>query len=387
MHMSGRFLGAGLLAAALAAPWVPPAAAATSSMPESGSVHESGGERFRVTTVAEGLANPWSIAFLPDGDMLVTERPGRLRIVRDGRLLAEPVSGVPPVTASGQGGLFDVVPHPEFARNRLLYLSYAGPGPGGASTEVARGRLEDGRLLDVETIFTATPKLGSRVHFGGRLAFGPDGMLYLTSGDRGEKPSAQNLADHRGAVMRLADDGGIPPDNPFVERAGAVPELFSYGHRNPQGMAVQPGSGLIWTHEHGARGGDEVNILLAGANYGWPLVTHGVDYDGSPISDRQTAPGITPPLHHWTPSIAPSGMAFYEGDLFPNWRGDLFVGALAGRHLVRLEVDGDRITGEERMLTGLGARIRDVRTGPDGRLYLLTDARDGALLRLEEVDG
>lgn len=381
MHMSGRFLGIGLLAAAVSVPWAAPAAARTAA------VHESAGERFRVTTVVEGLVHPWSVAFLPDGDMLVTERPGRLRIVRDGRLLPDPVAGVPAVAASGQGGLFDAVPHPDFAANRLLYLTYAGPGSGGASTEVARGRLEDGRLVAVQTIFVATPKLGSRVHFGGRLAFGPDGMLYLTSGERGEKPSAQNLADHRGAVIRLGDDGRIPPDNPFVERAGALPELFSYGHRNPQGMAVQPGSGLIWTHEHGARGGDEINVLLAGANYGWPLVTHGVDYDGSPISDRRTAPGITPPLHHWSPSIAPSGMAFYDGDLFPNWRGDLFVGALAGRHLVRLDVDGDRVTGEERLLTDLGARIRDVRMGPDGRLYLLTDAGDGALLRMEEVGG
>lgn len=338
---------------------------------------------FSVETLAEGLDHPWSLAFLPDGGLLITERAGRLRLFEDGRLQPEPIAGVPEVSARGQGGLFDVVLHPDFAANNLVYLAYAGAEGGEAGTEVARARFDGSRLQDVEVIFRARPKTPGTAHYGGRLAFGPDGKLYVTLGDRRSyMREAQSLGSHLGGILRLEDDGSVPADNLFVGQDGALPEIFTYGHRNVQGLAVHPQSGAVWSHEHGPRGGDEVNVLTPGANYGWPAITHGIDYSGAIISEKSAAPGMEQPLVYWVPSIAPSGMAFYQGDLFPEWRGDLFVGALAGRHLRRLELDGQRVVGQEQLLGDLGERIRDVRSGPDGHLYLLTDSSNGRLLRL-----
>jgi glucose/arabinose dehydrogenase len=338
---------------------------------------------FRVVAVATGLEHPWGMAFLPDEEILVTERPGRLRILRDGQLDPEPIAGVPEVYASGQGGLLDVALDPEFAANRALYLAYAAPGDGGNSTRVARATLGDGRLEDLEVIFTAEPLVRSSKHFGSRLAFDPQGHLFITVGERGQDDRAQDLADMNGSVIRLHPDGSVPQDNPFVGRAAARPEIFSYGHRNPQGMAVHPETSAVWTQEHGPRGGDEVNVVRPGVNYGWPVITHGISYAGFPIGEGKEKPGMAPPLYTWVPSIAPSGMAFYTGDAFPDWQGDLFVGALVQEHLARLELDGDRVVAEERLLEGAIGRIRDVETGPDGFLYLLTDEADGELYRLE----
>lgn len=336
----------------------------------------------RVVTVVDGLEHPWSMAFLPDGGILVTERPGRLRLVREGRLVAEPIAGVPAVWARGQGGLLDVVLHPDFANNRLVYLSYSKPGPRGATTAVIRGRFEGDRLADVQEVIEAQAWGTRGQHFGSRLAFDRDGYLYITTGDRGEMNRAQNLNDHAGVTLRLHDDGRVPADNPFVGRTDALPEIFTYGNRNGQGLAIHPETGQVWQHEHGPRGGDEVNLLLPGRNYGWPVVSYGINYDGSTITEETHREGMEPPVHHWTPSIATSGMTFYDGDRFPGWRGDLLVGGLAGQVLTRLRLDGTRVVSEERVLENAG-RIRDVRTGPDGYVYLLLDAQRAALLRLE----
>jgi len=343
---------------------------------------------FRVEVLGRGLDHPWSLAFLPDGRMLVSERRGRLRVVApDGTLAPQPVAGLPgAVAANGQGGLHDVVLHPEFARNRLVYLAYAGSGEGGYGTELARGRLEDGRLVDTTVLFRALPKSGGGRHFGGRVVFDGAGHVFLTLGDRGDMDRAQDLADHAGSVIRLHEDGSVPADNPFAGRRGARPEIFSYGNRNVQGAAMNPWSGELWTHEHGPQGGDEVNVIRAGVNYGWPVITYGVNYGtGTPIGEGTHKEGMAQPLHYWDPSIAPSGMAFYDGDAFPGWKGDLLVGALEYRLLVRLVLDGERVVREERMLEDRLGRIRDVRVGPDGLVYLLTDARDGVLARLVPV--
>lgn len=341
-----------------------------------------------VTVISDDLDKPWSLAFLPDGSALVTERPGRLRRLTpttDGQWqLSAPIGGLPEIVARGQGGLLDVALHPDFTRNGLIYLSLAAPVDGGMTTRLVRGRLEQDRLADVETLFTALPASGNTRHFGGRIAFDPDGYLYLSVGDRGEMHRAQALDDHAGSIIRLHDDGRIPADNPFVDRPDARPEIYSYGNRNPQGMTIHPVTGEVWTHEHGPRGGDEINIIHAGRNYGWPVITYGIDYSGVPIGEGRTeAPGMEQPLHHWTPSIAPSGMAFYEGEVFPDWKGNLFVGALAGRHLARLELDGTRVLRETRLLEDMNERIRDVRLGPDGHLWLLTDSTLGQVLRLD----
>ncbi len=343
--------------------------------------------RIKLTVVADGLENPWALAFLPDGDILVSERPGRLRIIRDGILLPNPVQGLPQIRATGQGGLLDLLPHPDFARNHLLYFSYAASFDGGVTTHVARGQLHDGALKDVDVLFRAEPASSGRVHFGSRLSFDNEGYLYISVGERGQMHRAQKLDDHAGKIIRIHDDGRIPEDNPFVGRSDARPEIFSFGHRNPQGMAVHPQTGEIWVHEHGPRGGDEINLIRPGANYGWPVVSLGIDYTGFNIGEGlQHMPGMDDPLHHWTPSIAPSGMAFYTGTSFPRWQGDLFVGALAHRHLARLKLVGMIVVEEERLLEDLGKRIRDVRVGPDGNLWLLTDHDPGQLLRLEPVD-
>jgi len=339
----------------------------------------------RAVTVVQGLEHPWSLAFLPDGRMLVTERPGRLRIVgADGKLDPKPVSGLPRVEEFGQGGLLDVALHPKFRENGLVYLSFAARGQGGVGTEVVRGRLQGNQLVDVQTIFRAEPKSGGGRHFGSRLVFDRNGLLYITLGDRGEQDRAQRLDDHAGKIVRLVDDGRVPDDNPFRGKAGAKPEIFSLGNRNVQGAALNPQTGALWAHEHGPQGGDEVNIIRAGTNYGWPVITYGVNYGiGTKIGEGTEKPGMAQPVWKWVPSIAPSGMAFYEGDKFPKWKGDLFVGALKDRMLVRLKVDGEKVVTEERMLRDALGRIRDVRAGPDGYLYLLTDSSDGALVRLE----
>ncbi len=343
----------------------------------------SGEHKFRVVTVTKGLSHPWGLAFLPGGDMLVTERAGSLRLISNGVLDPVAIEGVPRVVAENQGGLLDIALHPQFATNRWVYLSYSAPVRGGSATRVVRARFKGRQLRDMETIFEAKPATDSAHHFGSRLAFAPGGMLFITSGERGTPDAAQDLNDHRGKIIRLHDDGRVPKDNPFVGRKGARPEIYSYGHRNPQGLAAHPETGEIWAHEHGARGGDEVNLIRPGVNYGWPVITHGKSYAGFPIGVGTHHPGMEQPLKYWVPSIAFSGMAFYTGKRFPRWRGNLFVGALAGQLLARLTVEGRRITGEERLLGSLGVRIRDVRDGPDGYLYLLTDESDGALLRLE----
>ena len=344
--------------------------------------------RFEVVTVAQGLEHPWSLAFLPDGTLLVTERPGRLRVINEGQLRPQAVTGLPGnIAAVGQGGLLDVALHPAFASNRLLYFSYAGYGEGGIGTEVARARLSPAasRLENLEVIFRALPKSRGGRHFGSRLVFGTDDYLYITLGDRGDMWRAQDLNDHAGSVIRLNDDGSVPASNPFVQQAAARPEIFTYGNRNMQGATLQPDTGLIWIQEHGPRGGDELNIVQAGANYGWPKVTYGINYSGTKLSDLQQAPGITDPIYYWDPSIAPSGLMFYSADQFPGWRGNLFVGALKFQLLVRLELDGQRVVHEERLLSNEFGRIRDVRQGPDGLIYLLNDSSDGQVLRLQPV--
>jgi glucose/arabinose dehydrogenase len=339
---------------------------------------------FRLVRVVEGLEQPWSVAFLPDGRMLITEKAGRLRVVEGGKLLPEPVAGLPPVTVHGQGGLHDVALHPDFSANRLVYLAYAARGPDGVGTELARGRLAGHRLENVEVLFRQSPKGNRGQHFGGRIVFDRAGFVYLTLGDRGEMARAQRPDDHAGSVIRLHDDGRVPKDNPFAGKPGWKPEKFTLGNRNMQGAALHPQTGALWTHEHGPQGGDEVNIMRAGANYGWPVITYGVNYGlGTRIGEGKSKPGMEQPVYYWVPSIAPSGMAFYAGERFPRWKGNLFVGALRDRMLVRLELDGDRVVKEERLLQNAIGRIRDVRAAPDGYLYLLTDDSAGVLARLE----
>ncbi len=339
----------------------------------------------RVVKVVEGLEHPWGLAFLPDGRMLVTERAGRLRVIgKDRKLEAHAVSGLPPIAAHGQGGLLDVALHPRYAENSLVYLSYSARGDGGVGTEVARGKLTGNRLEDVQVIFRQLPRGSTGRHFGSRLVFDREGYLYITLGDRGEQDRAQNLDDHAGSVIRLHDDGRVPGDNPFSGKPGWKPEKYTLGNRNMQGAALHPQTGLLWTHEHGPQGGDEINVIRSGTNYGWPIITYGVNYGiGTRIGEGSHKPGMAQPLHYWVPSIAPSGMAFYTGDKFPAWRGDLFVGTLRDQMLVRLKLDGEKVVREERMLKNTLGRIRDVRSGPDGYLYLLTDESDGVLARLE----
>ena len=339
---------------------------------------------FRVVKIVAGLAHPWGLAFLPDGRMLVTERPGRLRIVKDGRIEPQPVSGVPQVAVHGQGGLLDVALHPRYAENHFVYLSYAARGSDGVGTEVARGKLTGDRLENVQVIFRQQPRGTSGNHFGSRLVFDRAGFLYVTLGDRGEMARAQKPDDHAGSVIRIHDDGRVPADNPFVGKPGWKPEKFTLGNRNMQGAALHPQTGLLWTHEHGPQGGDEINVMRAGVNYGWPVITYGVNYVvGTRIGEGTAKPGMAQPLHYWVPSIAPSGMAFYNGDKFPRWRGDLFIGALRDQMLVRIRLDGEKVVGEERLLKDHLGRIRDVRSGPDGFIYLLTDESAGVLARLE----
>ncbi|TKD44211.1 PQQ-dependent sugar dehydrogenase [Azotobacter chroococcum] len=341
----------------------------------------------QVDQMAGGLEHPWALAFLPDGQgMLITERPGRLRLFADGQL-SGPLGGLPKVFARGQGGLLDVALSPQFAADRLVYLSYAEAGDDGqAGTAVGRGRLSADlrRLEDFRVIFRQQPKLSTGIHFGSRLVFDRDGHLFIALGENNQRPTAQDLDKLQGKQVRLYPDGRVPEDNPFVGRQGARPEIWSYGHRNQQGAALNPWTGRLWTHEHGPRGGDEINIPEPGRNYGWPLATHGINYSFLPIPEARgkTVEGTEPPHYVWEKSPAISGMAFYDAGRFPAWQHSLFIGALVDRCLIRLELDGDRIVHEERLLEDLDTRIRDVRQGPDGYLYLLSDETDGKLLRL-----
>ncbi len=342
---------------------------------------------FKLVVLVEGLDHPWGLAFLPQGRLLVTERSGRLRLIDNGRLDPRPIEGLPVVSSYGQGGLLDVALHPQFERNRLVYLSYAAAGPGGFGTEVARGRLVEHRLEEVEVIFRALPKFDGGRHFGSRLVFGNDGLLYISLGDRGYRPNGQDLSTHPGSIIRVRDDGSVPTDNPFVGKSRARPEIFTYGNRNVQGMTLEPATGKLWAHEHGPQGGDEVNVIKAGANYGWPTITYGRNYGiGTQIGEGTHKNGMAQPVLQWTPSIAPSGMSFYNGDRFPNWKGNLFVGSLKFEFLARLEVDGERVVHQEQLIEGAIGRIRDVRQGPDGFLYLLSDEGNGVLARIEPAD-
>ena len=341
--------------------------------------------------VASGLEQPWGLALLPDGRWLVTEKPGRLRIITAEGQTGAPVAGLPAVDARGQGGLLDVVVGPSFARDRMIYWSFSEARTGGNATSVARGALSaDGTRVEGATvIFRALPAYDGDKHFGSSLAFTPDGKLFITLGERSDapmRPQAQDLGSHMGKVIRINADGSVPADNPFVGRAGALPEIWSLGHRNVQGIAVQPG-GAVWTTEHGTRGGDEVNLDRAGKNYGWPIIAYGIEYGGRPINEGITArEGMEQPVYYWDPVIATGGAAFYSGAMFPGWQGDLLVSGLKEKHIARLVIENDKVVGEERLLTGLGERIRDVAVGPDGAVWVITDEEDGKLVRLAVAD-
>jgi glucose/arabinose dehydrogenase len=371
--------------------------AATPLMPFAASAQkalESADYKLRAVTVVDGLRHPWAVAFLPDGRMLVTERGGTLRVIDGGKLVAKPVEGLPKSTEHGQGGLLDVQLHPKYAENGWIYWTFNGMEDKLYGTELARGKLggtrDAPRMTDVQVLFKLLPKTDRGLHFGSRIVFDKEGYLYVTFGDRGDNPGkgtaqrAQQLGDHAGKSIRLFDDGRVPPDNPFVKTAGAKPEIFTYGNRNMQGAALHPATGKVWAHEHGPQGGDEVNILSPGVNYGWPVITYGVNYGvGTKIGEGTAKEGMAQPILYWVPSIAPSGMAFYTGDEFPKWKGNLFVGALAGQLLVRITLDGDKVKAQERLFEGKLGRIRDVRQGPDGNLYILNDASSAELIRIE----
>ena len=338
--------------------------------------------RVQLSQVARGLENPWALVFLPDGRMLVSERPGRLRIVTLQGALSAPLAGVPAVVAKGQGGLLDLALDPDFARNRLVYLAYSEAGAGGSGTAIARARLDEAGLAlkDLRVIYRQTPKVSGNGHFGARLAFGADGKLYAALGERQKFEPAQDPLQSLGKVVRLNPDGGLPADNPFAGKAGWLPEIWSLGHRNPQGLVREPGTARLWLVEHGARGGDEINLLAAGSNYGWPVISYGAHYSGLKIGEGQSKPGMTQPQCYWDPSIAPGNMAFYTADPAPAWRGNLFVAALKDQAVHRLVLNGTRISASQRI--PVGQRVRDIRVGPDGWLYLATDEADGQILRL-----
>ncbi len=343
--------------------------------------------RFSVVTVASGLDHPWGLQFLPDGRMLVTERVGRLRLVTGKGRLSPPVAGVPDVlTNSGQAGLFDVALDPGFAQNHILYIAYFERRPRGQGLSVARAKLEDSAqpsLTGLKIIFRAQPETGPAINLGGRLVANKDGTLFVTVGDRfTERDKAQDLSADNGKIVRINSDGSIPNDNPFVSRKGARAEIWTLGHRNPEGLAIRPSDGSLWDVEHGAKGGDEINLIKPGHNYGWPVITYGVDYSGEKIGIGTSKPGMDQPVYYWDPSIAPSGMAFYTGNLFPQWKGNLFIGALKFKSVRRLVMRADKVVGEETLLGDLGERIRDIRQGPDGALYILTDNTNGRILKL-----
>lgn len=344
--------------------------------------------RVSVEEIAGGLENPWALAFLPGGSqMLVTERPGRLRLVGLDGQVSEPLEGVPEVFARAQGGLLDVRLSPDFEQDRLVYLTYAEAGSDGkAGTAAGRGRLSEDmtRLDDFQVIFRQQPKLSTGIHFGSRLAFDGDGNLFIALGENNQRATSQDMGKHQGKLVRIRPDGQVPGDNPFVSEQGVPPEIWSLGHRNQQGAAINPWTGKIWTHEHGPRGGDEINLPEPGRNYGWPLATHGINYNGQPIPEAtgELVEGSEAPHHVWPTSPGISGMAFYDAERFPAWQHNLFIGALVDQSLIRLQLDGDEVVHDERLLKDLGARVRDVRLGPDGYLYLLTDSANGRLLRV-----
>jgi aldose sugar dehydrogenase len=363
-----------------------PAASSAASAPAAAQALASEKGPIRVTEVARGLDHPWALAFLPDGNMLVTERSGQLRRVsREGKV-SDPLAGVPQVFAEGQGGLLDVALSPDFASSKRIYLSYAEPGDGGtAGTAVASATLGESALGDVKVIYRQAPKLVGPNHFGSRLAFDGQGHIFISQGERNNRPTAQQLDKLQGKLVRLNLDGSVPRDNPFVGQADARPEIWSYGHRNMQGLAIDPRTGKLWEHEHGPRGGDEINLPQPGKNYGWPIVTHGINYSGLPIPEAEgrEKPGLEPPYHVWEKSPGLSGMAFYTGHPGAPWNDSLLLGSLAERNLIRLSLQGDKIVGEERLLNEIGERVRDVRVGADGNIYVLTDENDGKLLRIE----
>ncbi|PZN31270.1 MAG: hypothetical protein DIU71_10320 [Proteobacteria bacterium] len=363
------------------------ASALAAEAPRSPTPEAEPGE-FQVIAVARNLEHPWGLAVLEDGRMIVTERAGRMRIVsRDGQL-SEPLDGLPRMQVGGQGGLLDVTASPTFAQDRLLYFTFSEPGQGGASTAVARGRLGQGALEDVEVIWRQQPKVQGGNHWGSRLVFHPDGTLFVTLGDRFDyRDLAQDLRTTIGKIVRIHPDGSIPDDNPFVGRADVRPEIWSYGHRNIQAAALHPQTNELWTVEHGARGGDELNHPQAGRNYGWPVITYGVDYSGAKIGEGTAKAGMEQPVYYWDPVIAPSGAIFYTGEAFTDWRGDLLVGSLNPGALVRLQMGDGRVTEEIRYLPGKRARIRAVRQDANGAVYLLTDSPRGELLRLEPIRG
>ncbi len=341
---------------------------------------------FDVKVVASGFEKPWSVAFLPDGKMLVTEKPGRLRYVAPDGSMSPPISGTPEVDARDQGGLLDVLVDPNFATNKTIYLSYSEPRQGGNGTAVMRATLDGDRLTNQKVIWRMQPTLDSQMHFGSRLVMARDGTLFITTGERSipeGRAQAQRLDSAFGKIIRINTDGSVPDDNPFVGKPGVLPEIYSYGHRNVQAAALNPETGKLWIVEHGTRGGDEINVIEPGKNYGWPVIAYGIEYKGGKIGEGITQhEGMEQPIYYWDPVIAPSGMAFYTANLFPAWRGSLFVGGLAGKHVARLTLDGTRVVGEERLLASRDSRFRDVRVGPDGAIYLLTDAENGELLKL-----
>ncbi|MCP8899461.1 PQQ-dependent sugar dehydrogenase [Gilvimarinus xylanilyticus] len=339
-------------------------------------------------TVAQGLENPWGLAFLPDGSMLVTERTGTMRKVGADGEVSEPLTGLPEIFVRGQGGLLDVAVDPNYADNGWIYFSYSEPGDGGNSTALARAKLDGKALVELELIFSQQPKVSSNNHFGSRIVFKGDGTLFLTLGDRYSRmDDAQTLDNHHGKVIRINTDGSVPADNPFVDTEGALPEIWSYGHRNMQGATVHPQTGELWSGEHGAQGGDELNIDRAGLNYGWPVVTYGEDYGGGKIGEGFKKEGMETPIYYWLPSLATAGLTFYTGDVFPKWKGDIFVASLRAETLSRLDIEGERVLHEERLLADeLGERLRHVVQGPKGYLYLLTDASDGKIIRIAPAD-
>jgi aldose sugar dehydrogenase len=341
---------------------------------------------FTIETVVDGLEHPWSVDFLPDGRMLVTERPGRLRIIENGHL-SKPVTGLPKIKAKGQGGLLDIALDSDYANNQMIYLSYTAKGDGGMGTEVVKAKLDGNKLKDSKVIFRLLPKSDTSYHFGSRLQFGRDGTLYITLGERGGRLRAQDLGDHAGSLIRINKDGSVPKDNPFINIANARPEIYTYGNRNMQGIAMHPDTGEIWTVEHGPQGGDELNLMKAGVNYGWPVITYGVNYNvGTKIGEGTKKEGMAQPVYYWVPSIATSSLLFYTGDKFPNWKGNAFVSSLKFGQLARLEMQGNKVVKEERLINGAVGRIREVQQGLDGYIYILTDESNGKLYRIKPID-
>jgi glucose/arabinose dehydrogenase len=348
-----------------------------------GTIIKSEKQNFGVQEITTDLSNPWGIAFLPDGRILVTERSGEIRIVKDGKLLDEKITGVPAVYASGQGGLLDIQLHPDYKSNGWIYLSYSKPGSGGGATTITRAKLEGNQLKDIQELFTAQPYSSSGVHFGSRIAFDGKGYMFFSSGERGTMSNAQTLSNHLGKILRLHDDGRVPADNPFVNTANAKPEIWSYGHRNPQGLIYDKETGTLWEHEHGPQGGDELNIVQKGKNYGWPEITYGENYGGGKISDYTSKEGMEQPVTYWVPSIAPCGLAKVTSDKYPNWKGNLLVGALSFQHVARVELSNNKYVKQEKLLDKK-ARVRAIAQSPDGYIYVATES-PGMLLKLVPV--